>query len=56
MQDEQLPIFATAIVALTHVANGLNEMQRIIIELVGVREMGQFERAQERWGRYETSV
>lgn len=54
-QDEQLPIFATAIVACTHVANGLNELQKGVIDLVGVRENGQFEKAQERWGRSEAA-
>jgi hypothetical protein len=53
LQDEQLAIFATAMVAMTHVVNGLNELQRIIIELVGERDLGQFEQAQERWARYE---
>jgi len=34
MQNEQFAIFATATVALTHVAAGLNEMQRLVIDLV----------------------
>jgi hypothetical protein len=54
-QDEQLPIFATAVVALTHVANGLNELQKGVIDLVGVKEMGHFEKAQERWARQDTA-
>jgi hypothetical protein len=54
-QQEQLTIFATAMVALTHIANGLNEMQKVIIDLVGIREAGHFDKAQERWGKYETT-
>jgi hypothetical protein len=57
MQDEQLSIFATAIIALTHTVNGLNEVQRLIIPLVGESKLGEkFNRAQDRWARRETEV
>jgi hypothetical protein len=57
MQNEQFAIFATATVALTHVAAGLNEMQRLVIDLVKEVDFGGgFDRAQERWAQYDVDV
>ncbi|OCF73911.1 hypothetical protein I204_05757 [Kwoniella mangroviensis CBS 8886] len=53
IHDEQIALFATANIALVHIAVGLNEMFRIVKELVGERELQGLERASERWARGE---
>ena len=56
-QNEQLSIYATATVALSHVTLGLNDLQGVIISLVGEADMGNgFEKVQERWARYESEA
>lgn len=52
-QDEQFAIYATANVALLHLANALNEMHLTIKELVGEKELEGFQIAQERWAGLE---
>lgn len=53
-QEEQFAVLATANVALVHVTSGLNALYRVVVALVGERELAGFDRAQERWGRQET--
>jgi hypothetical protein len=52
-QDEQFAIYSTANVALIHLTSRLDEMHRVIISLVGERELEAFDRTQERWTRRE---
>lgn len=44
-------MFATANVALIHIANGLNEVSRVVVELIGERELEGLDRIQERYAR-----
>ncbi|WVQ97371.1 hypothetical protein IAU59_004483 [Kwoniella sp. CBS 9459] len=53
IHDEQLALFATANIALVHIAVGLNDMFRIVRTLVGERELSGLDRASERWARRE---
>jgi hypothetical protein len=55
-QDEQFPIFATAILALTHIVSGLNQMHRTILDLVGEVELDGFDSAAERWAKQDEDV
>jgi hypothetical protein len=50
-QDEQFAVFATANVALIHIANGLNEVSRVVVELIGERELEGLDRIQEKYAR-----
>lgn len=52
-QDEQFAIYATANVALVHLTNALNELQLIVRDLVGEKELEGFQIAQERWAGLE---
>ncbi|WWC86361.1 uncharacterized protein L201_001236 [Kwoniella dendrophila CBS 6074] len=56
IHDEQLALFATANIALVHIAVGLNEMFRIVKNLVGEKELQGLERASERWARGELGL
>jgi len=56
IHDEQMASYATANVALVHLAGCLNELQRLVIKLVGERELSGFDRAQERMARTELEV
>ncbi|GFZ43623.1 hypothetical protein JCM24511_01343, partial [Saitozyma sp. JCM 24511] len=51
LRDEQFAVFATANVALIHIANGLNEVSRVVVELIGERELEGLDRIQERYAR-----
>ncbi|OCF31124.1 hypothetical protein I316_07256 [Kwoniella heveanensis BCC8398] len=53
IHDEQLALFATANIALVHIAVGLNDMFRIVRTLVGEKELSGLDRASERWARRE---
>ncbi|WVF70551.1 hypothetical protein IAT40_005342 [Kwoniella sp. CBS 6097] len=53
IHEEQLALFATANIALVHIAVGLNDMFRIVRTLVGERELSGLDRASERWARRE---
>lgn len=55
-QDEQLPIFATALISIVQLLNGLNTMHEVVLELVGEAELEGFDLAQERWARVEVDV
>ena len=55
-QNEQFAIFGSASVALIHVAYGLDDLYRIIADLVGEREMEGFDRALERWAALDARV
>ncbi|KAK8866031.1 hypothetical protein IAR55_001182 [Kwoniella newhampshirensis] len=56
LHDEQLPVFATTMIALVHLAIGLNDMYRIVRELVGERDLKGLDRASERWAKGEIRV
>ncbi|WWD17770.1 hypothetical protein CI109_102211 [Kwoniella shandongensis] len=56
LHDEQLPIFATANIALVHIAIGLNDMYRVVRELVGEKDLKGLDRASERWARGDVGV
>ncbi|WWC58457.1 uncharacterized protein I303_100999 [Kwoniella dejecticola CBS 10117] len=56
IHDEQIALFATANIALVHIAVGLNEMFRIVRSLVGEKELQGLDRASERWARGELGM
>ena len=45
-QNDQTALYATATVALSHLANAMNELQSIVISLVGETEMSGFDQIQ----------
>ncbi|KAK4688328.1 hypothetical protein P7C73_g1783, partial [Tremellales sp. Uapishka_1] len=51
--NEQLAVYATATVALTHITHGLNELHQLVISLVGEKDLDGFDKAQARWARKE---
>ncbi|RSH85428.1 hypothetical protein EHS25_004824 [Saitozyma podzolica] len=56
LRDEQFAIYATANASLIHLTVGLNQMYRLIVSLVGEKELGAFDRAQERSGREDVDL
>lgn len=51
IRDEQFAIFATALVCLVQIVNGLNQMHIEVLQLVGIHKLGGFEHLAERWAR-----
>ncbi|WWC66524.1 uncharacterized protein I206_100427 [Kwoniella pini CBS 10737] len=56
IHNEQIALFATANIALVHIAVGLNEMFRLVKGLVGEKELQGLDRASERWARGELGL
>ncbi|WVQ85239.1 hypothetical protein IAT38_007404 [Cryptococcus sp. DSM 104549] len=54
--EEQFAYFASANIALVHLALGLNDMYRIVRDLVGEKELQGLDRASERWARGDLGV
>lgn len=54
-KDEQFALFATANTALVHIVIGLNDMYRVVRDLVGEKDLHGLDRASERWatGAYD---
>jgi hypothetical protein len=46
LQSDQIAHYATATVALSHLANAINELQSLVISLVGETEMSGFDQVQ----------
>lgn len=51
IRDEQFAIFATALVSLVQIVNGLNQMHIEVLQLVGIHKLGGFEHLAERWAQ-----
>lgn len=51
IRDEQFAIFATALVCLVQIVNGLNQMHIEVLQLVGTHQLSGFEHLAERWAR-----
>ncbi|WRT64249.1 uncharacterized protein IL334_001180 [Kwoniella shivajii] len=56
IHDEQIALFATANIALVHIAVGLNDIFNIVKSLVGERDLQGLDRASERWARGELAI
>jgi hypothetical protein len=53
---EQFTLYATALIALSHLIGGLNSLHATVLALVGEREIEGFADSQERWARAEMAV